>query len=158
MWVEHPTSPAIHTMPLTLAPLQLYSCWTSPLLSTVSITPFSSKFCNYNLVLMPQLGSGSPHSLPQCPTVLNSVIAHQKSVLYSLVSLKIQFLARSSSFSNIVNIVSQHGLMIHLFIYLFIYLFRHLLSGTFKLASSPLYAGKNIINAIAMEEQCGTTV
>src|SRR6218665_2547173 len=85
--------------PLTLASLQLYCCcWTSLLLSTVSITPFSSKFSNYNLVSLPQLCSGSPNSLPQGPTVLNSVVLHLKSFLFFLLSLKVQFLVHSSLF------------------------------------------------------------
>ena len=84
--------------PLTLASLQLYCCCNSPLLSTVSITPFSSKSSNYNLVSLPQLCSGAPHSLPQAPTVLNSVVPHEKSFLFFLVSLKVQFLVHPSLF------------------------------------------------------------
>ena len=62
---------------LTLASLQLYFCWTSPLLSTVLITPFSVLFD------VPNVGLGP---LPF--------------ILYT---------------SNIVNIASQRGLMIHLY-------------------------------------------
>src|SRR6218665_3917383 len=64
---------------LTLASLQLYCCWTSLLLSTVSINPFFSKFSNCNLVSLPELCNGSLLSLPQGPTVLNSVVLHLKS-------------------------------------------------------------------------------
>src|SRR6218665_4194947 len=77
--------------PLTLASLQLYCSWTSLLLSTVSINSFSSEFPNYNLVSLLQLCSGSLHSLPYGPTVLNSVVPHLKSFLFFLVSLKVQF-------------------------------------------------------------------
>src|SRR6218665_2324471 len=83
---------------LTLASLQLCCCWVSLLLSTVSITPFSSKFSNCNLVSLPQLCSGSFRSLPQGPTVLNSVVPHKKSFLFFLVSLKVQLLVHSSLF------------------------------------------------------------
>src|SRR6218665_1147837 len=64
---KHQSSKCTTTLswPLTLASQQICCCWTSLLLSTVSINPFSSKFSNYNLVSLPQLCNGSLHSLPK---------------------------------------------------------------------------------------------
>ena len=105
--------------PLTLASLQLYFYWTSPLLSTVSITSFSSKSSNYmyNLVSLPQLCSGPPHSLSQSPTVLNSVVAHHTifTVLFDIPQGSIVGTPRFILYtSNIVDIASQHFFVIHL--------------------------------------------
>ena len=86
-----------HGPGLPLASLQLCCCcWTSLLPSTVSINPFSSKFSNYNLVSRTAPISFAVALLIPCLKVPHSVVPHLKSVLFCLVSLKVQFLVHSS--------------------------------------------------------------